>query len=162
MAHSKKFLFIWLLILFLFFFSITWIHFSNVVSMFQSITVMVLLMLKLSQLWPVGSSVKLVPLPVLKIIFFNQYDRLESGIFFVVLIYTSLISGISPAIYISYSVDSCFVYFPCGITVFTPIIKTHSYKWNVFGAYCQSLPATTSLSLSFSLWSSLTLQWVLK
>lgn len=35
--------------------------FSNVVNMFQSITVMVLLMPKLSQLWTVGSSIKLVP-----------------------------------------------------------------------------------------------------
>lgn len=58
--------------------SITWTHDFCVGSMFQSITLIGLWMLKLSQRWPVGSSIKLVPL--FKNCFKNQSHRLESDI----------------------------------------------------------------------------------
>lgn len=72
-GHLQRSFYLFSLLAWLFYYSyffFLWVSYglmvSCIVSVFQSITVIVILMLKLSQIWPIGSSVKLIPLLVFK------------------------------------------------------------------------------------------------
>ena len=85
----------------------------------------------------------------------DQWWKWSSFIFYQPFVLYFFLWGLPIHIFLSF-------FFFFGKSVFTPIIKSHPYKWNVFSTYCQSLPASTSLCLNFFFWSSLALECVLK